>query len=232
MSFGKNASGTIKVSDEKAKEIARSMYRYDKITQEHVNSLEDVGREEVARYKDQGYVIVENALTRFEIDAALSEINDIIEGRLSGPKLQIVKPKNKLRTPEEREFAIRKIYNYVEFTTALRQIAFHGGILAVVAKLLGDQPQLINEQALLKPPFGGAEKPWHQDMAYGGLFYNKQIVSVWISLDHADLDNGCMHLIPRSHLRGGTLKPFRPTCLWEEKRLGKVDSNKYMPEKK
>ncbi|MNV91690.1 Phytanoyl-CoA dioxygenase (PhyH) [compost metagenome] len=41
-------------------------------------------------------------------------------------------------------------------------------------------------------------------MAYGPLAYNKPVIGVWIALDDAELDNGCMHVIPGSHAEGAT----------------------------
>jgi len=64
----------------------------------------------------------------------------------------------------------------VEHAPRLRDIAFHKGIMEIVEKLLNDKPRLVGDQGLLKPPHGGGEKPWHQDMAYGGLFFKKQII--------------------------------------------------------
>ncbi|MDF2718302.1 MAG: phytanoyl-CoA dioxygenase family protein [Paenibacillus sp.] len=199
----KESSKYVQVTPEESAHIARTLYRYDNIAGERVGLLDDVGEVQVKRYKEQGYVIVESVLQQPEINSALQEIDDVIQGRMAGPKVQRIKPEGELTTPEQREFATWKIYNYVDYAPALRNIAYHEGVLATVRKLLGDEPKLIDEQGLLKPPYVGGEKPWHQDMAYGGLFYKKQIVLVWIALDAAELDNGCMHLIPRSHLAGG-----------------------------
>lgn len=192
-----------KVTPEQAMEIAKKYYRYDKIANLRVANLDDVNDEQVRQYRANGYIVVENAISAEQIKGALNEIDDIIHGRLKGPSIQLIKPKNSIQTPEEMDFAVRKISNYVKDSTHLRNIACHPGIVAVTEKLLGDKAKLVGEQGLLKPPYGGGEKPWHQDMAYGGLFYRKQILSVWIALDPADLDNGCMHIIPKSHLRGG-----------------------------
>ncbi len=145
-------------------------------------------------------------MTKEEIGQALSEIDDIIHGRLKGPRVQIVKPLEEIKTPEERVFATRKVYDFVGYAPAMTAIANHSGILGVAEKLLEDKPRLVGNQGLLKPPFGGTEKTWHQDMAYGGLFFfkKKQILGVWIALDEAGLDNGCMHIIPKTHRDGGT----------------------------
>jgi phytanoyl-CoA hydroxylase len=56
--------------------------------------------------------------------------------------------------------------------------------------------------ALIKPPLIGREKPWHQDFAYFNLPLGTPVVGVWIALDEALIENGCMHVIPDSHRDG------------------------------
>ncbi len=195
--------GLKQVSIEEAKEIAHKMYRYDKIADFRIPTLKDFNSDCIAKYKEQGYIIIEKLLNDAEIGEAQQEINDIIHLRLKGPKVELVKPEKEILTPEDREWATRKIHDYVDHAPALRSISIHPELLKIVEQLLGDKPKFIGEQGLLKPPFGGGEKPWHQDMAYGGLFYKKDIVTAWIALDEAGLDNGCMHIIPKSHMDGG-----------------------------
>jgi phytanoyl-CoA hydroxylase len=77
-------------------------------------------------------------------------------------------------------------------------------VLSLLARIFAEQPKFLEDQALLKPPSkqSGIEKPWHQDMAYSSFAYTKMVCGVWVALDEATLDNGCMHVIPRSHRNG------------------------------
>jgi phytanoyl-CoA hydroxylase len=194
---------TKEVSIEEAKEIAQKLYRYDKIADFRISSPREFNSDCIAKYKEQGYMIIDQLLNEAEIREGQHEINEIIHLRLKGPKVQLVKREEEINTPEEREWATRKIFDFVNDAPALRSISFHPQLIKIVEQLLGDKPKLVGEQGLLKPPFGGGEKPWHQDMAYGGLFYKKEIITAWIALDEAGLGNGCMHIIPRSHRDGG-----------------------------
>ena len=47
---------------------------------------------------------------------------------------------------------------------------------------------------------------WHQDVLHWNL-QPPEVINVWLALDDADEDNGCMRVVPRSHLRG--LLPHR-----------------------
>jgi len=56
--------------------------------------------------------------------------------------------------------------------------------------------------ALVKPPEIGSTKDWHQDISYFPITPARDVVGVWIALDDATGDNGCMQVIPASHHLG------------------------------
>lgn len=195
--------GLKNVSEQEARQIAASLYRYDQSVPRRVESIHNIAEEDIQFYRREGYLVVDRFLTETEVANGLSEIGDILQGRIKGPLIQYVKKAEESWTQEEKENAVRKINHLGEYAPAIRQITQHPGMLKLLERLLGETPRALINQALLKPPFGGGEKPWHQDMAYGNQQYKKQTITAWIALDEADIDNGCMHIIPRSHLNGG-----------------------------
>lgn len=96
----------------------------------------------------------------------------------------------------------RKLFRFVHADERLHRAAHDPAILGIVADLLGSEPKLFQDMALLKPPGGGREKPWHQDKAYFHIGVDEPVVGVWIALDDATCANGCMHVLPGSHLGG------------------------------
>ena len=96
----------------------------------------------------------------------------------------------------------RKLFRFVHADERLHQAAHDHAILSIVTDLLGSEPKLFQDMALLKPPGGGREKPWHQDKAYFHVGVDEPVVGVWIALDDATFANGCMHVLPGSHLKG------------------------------
>ncbi|HEY8743993.1 MAG TPA: phytanoyl-CoA dioxygenase family protein [Chloroflexota bacterium] len=103
---------------------------------------------------------------------------------------------------DEKQDAVRKIFRFVDDEPRLRAVAEHPAILAVVRRLLGAEPVLFEDKALIKPPRIGREKPWHQDHAYWNLPLDTPVVTVWIALDPATVANGCMLVIPGSNREG------------------------------
>lgn len=78
----------------------------------------------------------------------------------------------------------------------------HPHIAGVLQSLIGADPILFQDMALVKPPFIGSEKPWHQDNAYFSVTPLEAVVGVWIALDEATVANGCMHVLPGAHREG------------------------------
>jgi len=81
------------------------------------------------------------------------------------------------------------------------EYARHPGILDLVSQLIGDDIILWGSQVFCKPPLTGKAIPWHQDGQYWPI---RPIAtcSVWIALDDATPENGCMRYIPGSHANG------------------------------
>ncbi|MCA1597043.1 MAG: phytanoyl-CoA dioxygenase family protein, partial [Chloroflexi bacterium] len=137
--------------------------------------------------------------------AAVQAMNDLIDGRdpaYSGILFEAIaadRPED--LSPTARRMTVRKLMSFVKHDAFLHSLALHPALLAVVRRMIGSEPELFQDMALLKPP-GGREKPWHQDKAYFDFPVDTPVVGVWIALDEATVENGCMHVFPRSHREG------------------------------
>ncbi|OPH55973.1 hypothetical protein BC351_29190 [Paenibacillus ferrarius] len=185
-----------------AEEINKVMYQYDKL---HVslNGVNEISDAIVRNYKQLGFISSNHILNDDEVRNSIDSIMQLTMDA-KGARLQFSKTESELQTIEERELALRKVYEFVAVDEQLRSIAYHPSIIGTISRIFGEDPKLVQDMALLKPPHGGGEKPWHQDMAYGPLTYSKAVIGVWIALDEATVDNGCMHVIPQSHQEGAT----------------------------
>lgn len=182
-------------------DISKFMYKYDKTYSSHP-AMDEIKDDQVVEYKNNGFFAIDPLFSSQEVSAALDGLMSLLLKDAKGAKLEFTKPKDQLNTDLERELAIRKVHRFMNQDEALTAIANHPTLLGILEKILGDKPVLVQDMALMKPPHGGGEKPWHQDMAYGNLAYDKSVVGVWIALDEATIDNGCMHVIPGSHKDG------------------------------
>ena len=97
---------------------------------------------------------------------------------------------------------IRKFGDFTDASPALLRAAMSARLHAMLDALMGQGRVLLQEMALVKPPKVSGEKPWHQDAAYFRGSDPNLMFGVWIALDPATRENGCMEVIPGSHLRG------------------------------
>lgn len=99
-------------------------------------------------------------------------------------------------TPEESELRVRNFYFFEGTNPLFERLVADARIKGFAEALLGEESILFQTMALSKPPYIGTEKPWHQDNAYFSYTPLNKIVGVWIALDEAKVDNGCMHILP------------------------------------
>ena len=96
----------------------------------------------------------------------------------------------------------------------------HPKIKEVLRKIVGahiphwdGRVKCMQSMLFLKPP-GFPGQAWHQDERFIPT-RDRSLVGVWIALDDATLDNGCLRVIPGSH-KMGQLWPTRPHNETEE----------------
>ncbi len=74
-------------------------------------------------------------------------------------------------------------------------------IVDMVADLLGEDVIAWGSHFFCKMPGDGRAVAWHQDASYWPLTPS-HAVTVWLAIDDADLENGCMKFIAGSHHSG------------------------------
>lgn len=154
---------------------------------------------DLAAFVTDGYFIVDALFSAAECDAILVDVEaaafELALGDSSDGPLSY-RPMMHLASP------------------ALTAVATNPRWAPIVLPLLGTgDARLYWEQAVAKPPQARTELPWHQDNGYTPLV-PEEYVTCWLALDDADVDNGCLWVIPGSH-RLGTVShhngagPFR-----------------------
>lgn len=79
-----------------------------------------------------------------------------------------------------------------------KHFACHPNIMDVLEPLIGPDIKCIQSMFIDKPRQIGIGQPYHQDSWY--LKTDPEtLTALWVACDDADLDNGCLHVIPGSH---------------------------------
>lgn len=160
----------------------------------------------VTPYQRNGFVTVSGLLTSEALATIRQRMDDIASGRTAAfpPELIEFEP---AADGTSDQSAVRKINQCAERDEVFMAHAANSRILDIVAALIGPDIKLFGSQCFMKPP-GGIEKPYHQDSAYFTIEPH-ELVTCWTALDDATIDNGCLWVIPGSHL-GGLLDHDQP----------------------
>lgn len=160
---------------------------------------------DIAAYQRTGFLAVEQVLSADEVAAACADIDALLHERIQGVHL-MPEPDEKERfagiAPGNRAHLVRKLMHFVDVAPRLNDAATHSRILTIVERLVGERVRMIQDMALVKPAHVGSEKPWHQDLAYFDWHPADKVIGVWIALDAATVDNGCMFMLPGSQNEG------------------------------
>jgi ectoine hydroxylase-related dioxygenase (phytanoyl-CoA dioxygenase family) len=92
-------------------------------------------------------------------------------------------------------------------------------VLDTIEPLVGPDIALWSSHFISKDPFTGRATPWHEDSSYwNGRFDSyDRIVTLWLALENpSNRENGCMRVIPGSHLAGGFSDNYVPTDMTEQ----------------
>lgn len=156
-------------------------------------------------YGKNGYLVVEGLFLPGELEAVRERTEEIVQNPGSAPggvfvgrENDTVKDKTALKTEHN---PVRNISFMARFDPAFQQAACHPRLLEIVRGLIGGGVKVFRDQMLLKPP-GGQDKPPHQDQSYFRVHPVDDLVTAWIALDDATVENGCMRYIPGSHRYG------------------------------
>jgi phytanoyl-CoA hydroxylase len=188
-------------------EIGRRLYRSTKV-HEAIPSPAHVTAEHMRRYWTDGFIAVDNVFAPDEVRSYVDGLLHLIRGdnpAYAGVQLEEATEAGldaSAIPPDDREPYVRKLMRFVDFDARLKSACEHPVLTGICRRLLGEGIELTQDMALLKPPKIGREKPWHQDNAYFNYAPLDGVIGTWTALDAATPENGCMHVIPGSHLKG------------------------------
>ncbi|MBB6734104.1 phytanoyl-CoA dioxygenase family protein [Cohnella zeiphila] len=144
-----------------------------------------LNEQEVAFYKEKGYVLHKKPLFSEE---KLGKLTEIFEEQLA---LKGAKLSDELDTPHFRD-------------ERLLEFLLSDEALDLVEGLIGPDIVLWSSHFICKDPYTGRQTPWHEDSAYWEGRFDKydNIVTIWLALDPSKKENGCMRVIPGTHHNG------------------------------
>lgn len=157
---------------------------------------------EINSYKENGFLIVDDFLSPEELEVWRESVFAAVNKR-SGVKI----PGMEIKTGDDDGInadsdyfgkVFDQIINLWQTDEKVKELILDERIGEMAADLSGaDGIRPWHDQALFKKPWANPTA-WHVDTPFWS-FSNKEALSIWIALDDATLENGCLYFIPSSH---------------------------------
>ncbi len=161
--------------------------------------------EQLAQFNESGYCVVDGIHSPDELDAIeafFEEFKNIGEAVFdAGSRFEEI-------DPAERQLRAMHPHRYSE---QVARWALQPRLVSVLAALLGRDPLLAQTMYYFKPP-GAKGQGMHQDNFYL-LAAPATCIASWTPIDNADVENGCLYIVPGSH-RKDILCPSEGAEAW------------------
>jgi phytanoyl-CoA hydroxylase len=149
-------------------------------------------------YQEKGYLIAPNLFTPDQIRALRQETAHIFKGG-RGKVEGMLTPNS-----EETDAEVLKKYVAIHFPHKLSPIILqslsHPGVINILQRIVSPNLKCMQSMLFVKAP-GKAGQSWHQDEFYIPT-RDRSLIGVWIAIDNATIDNGCLWIIPGSQRTG------------------------------
>lgn len=159
--------------------------------------------DQLSHFESKGYFIAPDLLTRDEAMMVRGVIlNHVLDPGHETSNMNNADPMDAMNTgtPEGRAARFRKLSHYGNESPLIWHLIYtNSRVLALARSFLESDDLLLKFNAIfLKPARTGSATPWHQD---NGLWRDSEShpLNIWIAIDPATRENGCLQVIPGSH---------------------------------
>ncbi|MCQ6558471.1 phytanoyl-CoA dioxygenase family protein [Paenibacillus mendelii] len=183
--------------------------------------LTPLSDEQIAFFREQGYILIKKGMSADLIDAFNGHIYDI---RNQSPMPEWAK------CEEAKRYSIR-LFNPHQHDSFSRQMMKHAVVRGGLAQLMGSEAVCVQSMYFYKEP-GSPGQASHQD-----YYYIKDdpmtMIAAWVAMeDVVDVENGCLWVMPGTHKLGllphGAVRNIEEHEHWTDETEG-VDTVKQIP---
>jgi phytanoyl-CoA hydroxylase len=153
----------------------------------------------VSDYDQKGWTIYKNLFLENEI----FQVGKIIDNFLNKKINEDIKKTRSINFVNEGTKDIKNINSFHELAQCneIKTLANGKKILELAKAFLKSEPEFRFCELFAKPPKIGLPSPDHQDNFYWGV-RGSNALTIWVALDKATKDNGCLYYYDGSHKYG------------------------------
>ena len=167
--------------------------------------------DQAERYEEEGYLVLPDLLDDEDLAPAraamMQKVDQMAADLLAGGLITDPLIDEPFRTRLARLFDGLGEEEFLAYGRSWRDRLPGYFVLMSNPKILDAVESLIGPEIYSNPVYNVRPKvprvaagavPWHQDKSYWPDANSNPVITVWISLVDATLDNGCLHMIPRT----------------------------------
>jgi len=158
-------------------------------------------QDQIDQYQRDGALIYRNLLSAAEVDSLLDNISAAVRemgDAKAASNTDFGKDAKKSAETEYYDQVFVQKLNLWKINDTVKRLFLGAELGEMLCKLTGVEGMRIwHDQTLQKMPWANPTA-WHLDNPYWS-FYSRNSISIWIALDDATVENGCMYYIPGSH---------------------------------
>lgn len=149
-------------------------------------------------YHDYGYLVAPGLLSPEEIDLLKKDTVKIFRGEYGAVEGTLPAMEN------ETDADVLKKYVAIHFphkiSPVINDFMAQKNVVDVLTQIISPNVKCMQSMLFVKGP-GKAGQAWHQDEFYIPT-RDKSLTGVWIAIDDASVENGCLWIVPGSHKPG------------------------------
>ena len=153
--------------------------------------------DQIEKFQNDGYVVIEDFLSETELDFWREALNEAIAKRkgYKMPDRKEVYGKGDDNDKTYYDNVFDQLINLWQDNEKMRKIMLDERLGKMAAQLSGaDGIRIWHDQALIKKPWANPTS-WHLDTPYWS-FTDRRALSIWVALDDATYENGCLFFLP------------------------------------
>ncbi len=156
-------------------------------------------------FMEKGFLVADALFHPKELEEIREEVIEIFKGNRG-------KVEGIVRSPEkETDEGILKLYNAIHFPHKISPVILkyvrHPRIARILKTIISTNVKCMQSMFFVKGP-GKAGQSWHQDEYYIPT-RDRSLTGVWIAVEDATVDNGCLWVVPGSQ-RDGIIRKLLP----------------------
>lgn len=162
------------------------------------HSYPEITAEQADFYRENGYLVVENALSMTEVEELRQETISICRGERGELR------RGPVFSADETDDEVIQKYLCIHFPHKVSSVMYdylaHPAIVDVLTRVVSPNVKCMQSMLFIKSS-GKPGQAWHQDEDFIPT-RDRSLVGAWMALDDATVENGCLWVIPGSHKHG------------------------------